>query len=103
MKKTQVISGAVEHQIALDPDRRLAGSKRANRQAAPADGTAPPPRRKRLPTEPELKKPPLEPISEDTVEALDAQLDARIRQIGQVTQQLRAELDTLNRSASDRG
>ena len=100
MKKTQVISGAVEHQIALDPDRRLAGSKRANRQAAPADGTALPPRRKRLP---ELKKPPLEPISEDTVEALDAQLDARIRQIGQVTQQLRAELDTLNRSASDRG
>lgn len=102
MNKPQVISGPVEHEVTLGPDKRLAGSKRAIRQtASPAGPLAS--RRKRSTDEPALKKSPLEPISEQTAEALNAHLDERIRQIGQVTQQLRAELDTLTRSASGRG
>lgn len=102
MSKPQVISGAGEHQVALSADQRLAGSKRANWHKAPAESLAPP-RRKRPAGEPELKNSPLAPISEQTAEAIEADLEARIRQLGEVTEHLRAELDTLTKSSAGQG
>lgn len=102
MKKTEVISGASGHQVALSADQRLAGSKRVDRQAARAESAAPT-RRRRLPTDPALKKPVPEPIPEQTKDVMAADLEARIRQLGQVTEHLRAELDTLDRPSAGKG
>jgi hypothetical protein len=102
MKKTQVISGAGEHQVALSPDQRLAGSKRANRQTVPAEALTPA-RKKRSSTGPELKNSAFESIPEHTGEAYGSDLEARIRQLGQVTEHLRAELETLTRSSAGKG
>jgi hypothetical protein len=102
MKKTQVISGAGEHQVALSPDQRLARSKRGNRQSVPAESQALA-RKKRSVASPELKNSPLESIPEHTGEAYGSDLEARIRQLGQVTEHLRAELETLTRTSAGKG
>jgi len=102
MTKTKVISGAGEHQVALSPDQRLAGSKRGNRQPVPAQDPAIA-RKKRSVTHTELKNSPLESIPEQTGEAYGSDLEARIRQLGQVTDHLRAELATLTRTSAGKG
>jgi hypothetical protein len=102
MKKTEVISGAGNHQVALSPDERLAGSKRVNRQPA-ISVAATPSRRKKSPTAPALKNSALEPIPEQTRDAVGADLEARIRQLGQVTEHLRSELDTLTKASHYKG
>jgi hypothetical protein len=56
-------------------------------------------RKKRSATDAALKNSGLMSISEDTLEAQAANLEARIRQLGQVTGQLRTELETWARSS----
>lgn len=102
MKKTTVISGTGVHQVALSPDQRLAGSKHVNRQAVFAEAQ-PLARKKRAVAGPELKNSPLESIPEQASKAYESDLEARIRQLGQVTEHLRAELETLTKSSLSKG
>lgn len=102
MTKTQVISGVGEHQVTLSPDQRLAGSKHGNRQSGPAQVPTLA-RKKRSVASPELKNSALGSIPEQTGEADGSDLKERIRQLGQVTERLRAELETLTRTSAGKG
>ncbi len=102
MKKSNVISGAGQHQVSLSPDERLAGSKRAQPPSSGPLSPLPPCRKPSVPVA-ELKNSPLEPISEQTGVAAGLDLEARIKQLAQVTGHLRAELETLAKSSVDRG
>lgn len=102
MTKTQVISGVGEHQVALSPDQRLAVGKRVKRQPLPAQTPALA-RLKSSVASSELKNSPYESIPEHTGEAHGSDLEERIRQLGQVTKHLRAELETLTRTSAGKG
>lgn len=102
MKKTNVISGASVHQVALSSDQRLAGSSRVSRQPATASGSTAP-RRKRPAADLDLKNSSLEPIHDQTNAAMGADLESRIRQLEQATQNLRAELVRLTKASKDKG
>jgi len=102
MKKSNVISGAGQHQVSLSSDERLAGSKR--RQPASNALTSPlPPRRKPSAPVAELKNSPLEPISEQTGVVKGPDLEARIKQLAQTNEHLRADLEILAKSSGGRG
>lgn len=102
MKKPEVISGASGHRVALNADQHLAESKRVVRQPVRPDAAASV-RSQRLLAEPALKNSSLKPISKQSGEAVQADLEARIRQLSRVTEHLRAELDTLDRSSAGKG
>ncbi len=98
MKKPEVISGIAEHQVSWNAQDGVASSKRPRRPSGSPE--APPvARKKRAPTDAALKNSGFMSISEDTLEAQAAHLEARIRQLGQATEQLRNELETWARSS----
>jgi hypothetical protein len=102
MKKSNVISGASGHQVSLSSDERLAGSKRGQPPSS-APSSALPPRRKQPVSLGQLKNSLLEPISEQTGVAKGPDLEARIKQLAQANEHLRAELEILTKSSGGRG
>jgi hypothetical protein len=102
MKKSNVISGAGQHQVSLSADERLAGSKRAQPPLVGALNPLPPRHKPSVPAA-ELKNSPLEPISEKTKVMTGPDLEARIKQLAQATGRLRAELESLAKSSVRKG
>lgn len=97
MKKSEVISGAAGHRVSWNPQERVAGSKRPQK---PSGSAEPGSRvRKGQGQDEALKNSGFMSISENTVDAMATHLDARIRRLGQVTDQLRTELEALARSS----
>ncbi len=102
MNKADVIAGAPEHKVSLSEQDHLASSKRPRKQGS-LSTTAPPSRRKHMPTTSELKNARVVPIPEQTGAEMDPDLQERIQHLVQATERLRAELDMLARSSDKAG